>query len=300
MSFDKREVRVSGGVTYWTLGNAFDRRTLVEGFERLGLKDYTPEVRGTKSALGEAVSEYYSKPASYTLEANEKILFRATDTSNESKDTHGLAVVLETREADGKNDYQVLRNFRVNGDSGQITCDPENFDIQVEVNQLYCKHRQTVGQHAVARALVESLVFFGGTSLRPSGAVYWVEEGKLQQWAELTDLIKQATLIGESKVYLLRTLLDDSALQAVRDAIVHEVKSAAEGIKEKATTGNIGERAFRARRRDAQGLHSRVAYYENILGQALGELHAVADQCESVVVEAGLSEFADLFSNIAE
>lgn len=297
MSFDKREVRVSGGVTYWSLGQAYDRRTLVEGFQRLGLQEFTPEVRGSKSALNEAVREYYETPAAYTLQSNEKILLRPIDTSTESKDTHGLAVVLETRETDGKNDYQVLRNFRT-VDNDHVVCDPEDYDTQQSVNQLFRKHRQTVGQHAVARALVESLVFFGGTSLRPSGAVYWVEEGKLQQWAELTDLIKQATLIGESKVYLLRTLLDDSAVQAVKDAIIHEVRATAAGIEEKATTGNIGERAFRARRRDAQGLHSRVAYYENILGQALTELHAVADQCENAVVEAGLAEFADLFPTL--
>jgi hypothetical protein len=128
--------------------------------------------------------------------------------------------------------------------------------------------------------------------------VYWVEEGKLPQWSELTDLIRRATLFGESKVYLLRTLLDDSAVQAVKDAIIHEVRTAAAGIEDKSTNGNIGERAFRARRRDAQGLHSRVAYYENILGQTLSELHAVADQCENAVVEAGLAEFADLFPSL--
>lgn len=296
MSITSNEIQVNGAVTYWTLGTLFDRQTIVDGFKKLGFEKFTPEVRSPRSALSESVHEHY-KGAASALEKNEKILFRPISTVDEVEGTVGVAAVLETLEAGGKNEYTTLRTFRTVGTSGSVAIEPSDFDLHASVEQLFRKHRQTIGQHAIARSLVECLgpEGMGGTSLRPSGGIYWVEESKLPEWQKLSEVVQSATLEGESRIYQLRTVFDDNAIVAVRDAIINEVRSNAENIIDKAKNNDLGERAFRARRRDAQALHSRIAHYEGILGPVLQELHDVADKCESEVVTAGLAEFSDLF-----
>lgn len=298
MSLETKEIKVCGGVTYWSLGTLFTRQTLVDGFHDLGLKEYTPEVRGPASALSEAVREHYASPAvQSSLEKNEKLLFRKIDLSDEPKDTYGLAVVLETLEAGG-NDYQTVHTFKTVGNDGTINVSPgTNIDLYESVNKLYRKHRQTVGQHAVARSLVEALGYLGGTVLRPAGGIYWLDDSQLETWEKLGSVVASATLEGQqSCLYLLRTILDDSAVRAVRDAIVSEIQIKAAKIEENSKSGNIGERAFRQRRREAQNLHDRVSYFENLLGVALKQLHEAADTCEQEVVEAGLAEFDGIFA----
>lgn len=293
MSLVQDTVKLCGGITYWSLGAAFGHAQLQNGLQELGLEDLAPEVRGCQSALTDAVKSYYAAQQDLPLDANQCLLFRKLDLVKGEEDA-ALAVVKETREGDNLH-YEQLAIVKVSSLSGYVRFEPSNPAIEEQLQQAYAAIRTTVSQYQVSKLLVQILEKLRGTSLRPSGALYWLAEDKLADWRQVTDLVQECTVEGESKVYLLSTVLNDEARRAVVDAVVNEVTATARLIEDQASSGGIKERAFKARRQDARSLHQRIEYFENLFGTALSKLHKVADDCEEQVVSAACAELGEAF-----
>jgi hypothetical protein len=129
---------------------------------------------------------------------------------------------------------------------------------------------------------------FGGTRLRPSGAVYWIPGPKLDDWARVGRAVEAAADGGASAVYLLRHRLDAEAVRAVRDAVVAEVQGEAERIRTEVTGGQLGGRALETRQGQAADLRAKVLLYEDLLNVGLAGLHQAVDAADQAAATAAL------------
>jgi len=152
------------------------------------------------------------------------------------------------------------------------------------------------------------LEHLGATSLRDGGGFYWLHDERLEEWRQVAEAVEAATDTHaeegkqktESAIYLIRTQIDNLSARALKDAIVAEVKKRAVEIAEQASKAGTKQAAYTARQREAQALHDRVKYFENLLGEGLKELHEVADECENTVVESALAKIPDFFGELSQ
>lgn len=90
--------------------------------------------------------------------------------------------------------------------------------------------------------------------------------------------------------YTVRTLMDDAATIAVRDAIVREIGESLASLTKEITSGDLGDEALKNRKQAATALHDRARLYEGILSEALPALHAAITQAEIAATTAALQQ----------
>jgi hypothetical protein len=128
---------------------------------------------------------------------------------------------------------------------------------------------------AVTDVLTSTVNALAGTTLRPSGGVYWLRESQLATFAGIARACELASLDGKTAVYRVNHALDADALRAVHDAIVAEVERDANEIHRIATAEKTpGMGALLSVRGAASQLRDKLAEYERILGT---QLPALAD-----------------------
>jgi hypothetical protein len=295
MTIDKTQLLIGGGVIFWRLAAKFSYQQLKDNLTKFGLEKYAPEVRTNESALRESLKEVTSD-----LEG----MIRAL----KNPKTDGYAVVQEDV-GEEANSYYQLYTAKVD-EHGAITVQPHNQNTLGELYVAFGKHKGTVTNLNVAKSLVSILEHLGATALRDGGGFYWLHDDKLDQWREIAQAIEDATdqaveegstkQKAESAIYLIRTQIDNLSARALKDAIIAEVRKRSEEIKEHANRPGLKQKAFASRQREAQALHDRVKYFEDLLGEGLAELHEVADVCENEVVEAAVQQLPNFFAMLGD
>lgn len=290
MTPTSQKSRVDGKQTFWNLCDHFDREVLYEGLKELKWRQHCPLKRSNSSALKEALQELVRQ---WKLK---DVMVRPLDNVDED----GYAVVLEET-GSTHNDYETL--FTVKWERPSDNVEPYTVLTEyshkadnIAINKWFQHYRKRITSHAVAKMMKVIIVErLAGISLRPSGGFYWIPAQSLDLYADLIKLIEKAA-DGKCKIYLPEfNLSDPGAVEAVRDAIIDDITRRKEIIEEQAKREGVRQKALENRKQDAKSLHDRVREYEGFLGEALGELHKVADECESHVVSAAVEQFPDFF-----
>lgn len=295
MTIDRTQLLIGGGVIFWRLASKFDHNLLANKLKDLGLQKYCPEVRTHESALREALKENM-----HDLDGN---MVRGL----KNPKTDGYVVVLE-EVGEIANTYQPLFTAKVD-EHGSITVNPHSQNMLGELYVSFNKHKGTVPSSKVAKSLVDILEHLGATSLRDGGGFYWLHEDRLDEWRSIAEAVEQCVAENldedgkqktECAIYMIRTQIDNLSARALKDAIVAEVKKRSDEIKEQANRPGLKSKAFVARQKEAQALHDRVKYFEDLLGEGLRELHDVADVCENEVVESALQQIPDFLGALGD
>jgi hypothetical protein len=158
--------------------------------------------------------------------------------------------------------------------------DPQHqqaFDVP-SVVAVYSYQQNIVPAATVGRVLVGAVQRIGGVCLRPAGGIYWVPEDVLLSIRALALVLNGAN--ADCKVYIINTVLDDAAIDAVKDALVAEVTAITASIRQELVENKLGEQAVKHRKAQAKYLHERVSRYEGIFGEALDALHAAVNVTE--------------------
>jgi hypothetical protein len=267
----EKSMHVLGACTFWTIGEQTLRPVLQAGLKGAGFGTFTPEQRPAAGALRDALTQVLGGPT---------VLIRRLE------DRDGFAVVEERRGQDA-NDYQHTLTARINDDTLQIRFSP--FDERAaRVVAAFNTHLGMLKPAQVSTALVAILDSLGGTRLRPTGAIYWLPEHRLDEWQRVAQAVERAAAGRPSAVYLLRNQMDADAVRAVRDAIVAEVQQEAERIQKEVASAELGERALENRRTQAGELRQKIALYEELLGVGLHGLEQAVDAAEQSVAMATL------------
>ncbi len=270
----------SGAVVYWSIGDT-DRQALFAELDRLGLSSFQPPARTDDSALFQALKTHCDVSNGATKRNG-----RVKIVQRRKKRKNGFEVV-DVERGEDRNAYTTDFGALVN-DSGQIQVDWGYADAAALQGQFEHFKNVLTGA-AVGQALVKIVEHYRGVALRPTGGIYWIPEEAVAGWAQVGQAIERAGVGGErNKVYLLRTLMDDQAVRAVRDAITREVSEAAKEIAEDVAGGGLGEEALQTRKKKGAELHSRIKEYEGILDDTLSQLHETVSAVEQAVALAAL------------
>lgn len=283
-------LRVDGKITFWRLPSHFDRDVLYERLKKLGWKQHCPLKRSNSSALKEALQHIVR---SWQLE---DVWVRDLDNVDED----GYVV---KREYKGSEDNEYETWFRSrweqpseNVEPVAITVDGQYAADHKAINDWFQHFRRRIVSAAVSKMI--SVIIqeqLGGVSLKPSGGFYWIPKTSFAQYEALIAAV-QASADGDCKIYSPQfDLSDESAVEAVRDAIIDDIKQRASEITTRATSKGVKQNALANRQKDANALHTRVKQYEAYLGETLTECQQVAKECEKTVVSTALQQFPDFF-----
>jgi hypothetical protein len=269
----ENHLAVGGGVVFWTLPAWTDRGRLGAAFEPLGLAAHVPAPRPAAAVLRDALEDALGGP---------RVLVRPLAGRD------GFAVVREHR-GHTANGYTTDLVARVTAaDPPGLAVDPPGGPAE-RVAEAFRRHAGRVPAAQLSAALVRVVEALGGTRLRPGGAVYWVPSPRLADWAGVARAVEAAADGGRpAAVYLLRHRLDADAVRAVRDAVVAEVRAAAEQVRAEVATGELGGRALTARQQQAAELRAKVLLYEDLLAVGLADLHAAVDAADQAAAAAAL------------
>jgi hypothetical protein len=273
----------TGAVVYWNAGPT-RRELLEERFRQLGLEKHVPPARTDANALRAALKDHCDRRAN-RRRGKDKLV-----QPHKRQSKHGFEVVHVDR-GEVANDYSM--DFSAKVDEGRVVVTRGYADTD-ELQEAFAVHKATLTGASVGQALVAVLAQLGGTALRPSGGVYWIAEEAVETWQSVAAAVQSAAS-GENgnNVYMLRTLLDEEGIRAVKDAIVSEITDASDKLAEQIASNDLGEQALTKRQIVAASLHARVTQYEAILGEALDTLHQVIRLAEEAAASAIAVKEAD-------
>lgn len=264
-------LHLGGGVIFWTIGEFTSREPLLAGWDWAGFGSFVPEPRPPAGALKDALDRVLG--GSHTL-------------IRRLKTRDGFTVVTEERGEQG-NAYRNSLVARINSETLDITFTPFDERAQAIVD-AYNEHLGLLRAPQVGASLVAVLDSLGGTRLRPTGAIYWLPEHRLDDWQRVAQVVESAGVGKPNCIYLLRHPMDADAIHAVRDAIVAEVSREAQRIDDEVTAGILGARALDQRQTQAEELRRKIQEYEGLLGCGLQALHEAVDQAEQAACKAAL------------
>lgn len=273
---ESQNLKIGGAVVFWSVGEHTDRNILLSGWTRQGMEKYIPDPRPAMGALKDALGQVYP--------GSDKLI-------RPLKEKDGFVVKLEERGKDD-NSYSTIVTVKVDpktiGEAPEIFFVPFNGQSQ-DVVDAFNKHLGFLRGAQVGGSLVNILDYLGGCRLRPSGAVYWLPEKSVALWRDLAESVELAAAQGcSNKVYLIRSVMDQDAIKAVRDAIIAEITTEAARIEAEINGGELGSRALENRKEEAAALRSKIADYEGLLGQGLGDLLKLAETAELSAASASL------------
>lgn len=269
---NRRESSASGGICYWnaslTSKAEIDRR-----FGAIGLASFAPKERTDHSALAQACLEYAGKRDT----AVEK---------HKHPGKNGLSVINIERDDDM---VHFTTSFGAKIVEGRVVTG-RGYANESKLQTLFEQHKRVVTGSALGSSLVRlALHHLKGVSLKDSGGLYWIPETAMAEWDSITDAVERSALDGnKSTCYTLRTLMDEKATIAVKDAIISEINASLDALNAEIATGELGDEALTNRKKAANALHARCAMYEGILSEAMPTLHQAITQTEIAATTAAL------------
>ena len=278
----------TGAVIYWSAGPT-SRQLLEARLGQLGLEDFTPPQRTDAAVLKSVLLDYCDGSKSRN---SDKVV-----QSHCQPKRNGFEVVDVARQKEA-NEYS--HDFSALVQEGLVVITRGVADQRV-LQQAFTEHKALLTGGAVGQMLVEVLAHLGGAALRPSGGVYWIPEDAVASLQAIAAAVEESSEgLKGNKVYMLRTVMDEAAMRAIRAAIITEVTAEAAVLGNEIAAGNLGETALAKRMDLAKTLHSRIARYEGILGEALDVLHQIVQVAEqaaasTVAVQDSETAFAGVF-----
>ncbi len=199
----------------------------------------------------------------------------------------GFAIVREDR-GSTENTYEPIGSVWFEKDDS-ISMTGISSDDSAAIRAGYESHREILRPaqvgHFLGRVISE---FIQGTSLRPTGGVYWMDEGSLSTWQAVAEAVETSSIAGGSAVYMIRHNMDAESIRAVRDAIIAEVSGEAVRLESEITAGALGLVGIGNREKQAIELMKKVERYEGLLATGLTDLRKSLDKVKDAAAAASV------------
>lgn len=251
----------TGYVTYWSLSEHTNRDRLMAAWKALDLEEFVPEPRKPVACLKAALEDTFG---------GSQVLIRPLASKT------GFVVVKEERGSED-NGYKTLFTAKAVGEEPTFT----NFtEDTTKVLEAYRRHFGRLTNEQVGGALVKLMNHLGGTRLRPTGGIYWVNSNRADEWRAAARGIQEAAEGGASQAYFIEHELNADAIVAVKDAIVREITNETRRLRDEITSGELGTQAIETRKSEAAALKAKVIAYEGILAVTLDHLKEGLDNIQ--------------------
>jgi hypothetical protein len=273
------EIPIGGATIFWTLSDNTEYEKLKDGLLDLGLGEFVPPLRTPAACLRDSLAKVYAD-RKYNLERG--ILIRPLATKD------GFGVVREDRgPKEGGNVYTHLLSATIDA-TEVITLTPlTDWELLQKIRAGYVHQRSLLRSENVGSCLVKLVDYLNGTRLRQNGGFYWLPEHHLETWVAIAQAIEPSGNPAHS-LHIIRNIMDEDAVRAVKDSICKEVEATASRIKGEVETGELQKNALENRRDEAQQLMTKVKLYEGLLSCGLERLREVTEAAETAATLAQL------------
>ena len=233
-------LQIGGAVVFWKLATRTDADKLAEGLTRIGLNDFSPDPRKPLALLREALGEVM-----------ERKMIRPLGSKS------GYEVVSETK-GDDMNSYEHYASVKL--DEGRMRFEGLTDDDERRIAACYLEFSAYITGQQIAEMLLKLVYKLGGVPLRPCGAIYWLPVDQLARWAEITAVVEQCAVKGESQLHCLQVQFDESAVRAVHEGIVADITASVDLITEQILSGDLKTRALDSKLHEATQLRAKVEH----------------------------------------
>ena len=265
---------VAGSAVFWTLGENTDYSKVSAALSLAGFAKFTPEKMTEYAAL------------KLTLETD----FQGCEVFPVKGSPNTFEVVKVVRDStDNKNEYRHILTARATGWQN-VECDTHDGATEYRLTESYRRNLATVPYHSMSRALVDIVYSLQGTTLRPSGGIYWIPNAQFEVWQTIAQAIETAG--DRNKVFALRTFLDENSAAVLREALSAEIAREASTIDATLHDPVTGLKAAATARKRARDLRAKIAAYEQAFEMALPDLKRALDQATGQEATAALMDAA--------
>lgn len=259
------ETKPEGAVTYWQIGKPVNLLSL-----RLALSARRLEWAG--DLLAERTDDSALK-AALRVRHPEALIRRLRG--------RGFEVVAERRGAE-TNDYQHTVSAWRDGDAIK-TDNGITAELAAEVDS----QRNLMPAGKVGTWLADCCRRMTGTTLRPTGGIYWLPPESLADWSALAAAIEEAA--PGAYVFMLRTAWDERSIRAIREAIIHEAASETAALTAELaddTDCKLRESTLNRRLASCEALRSKLTRYESLIGETLDAVRKSLGEYETAAAQA--------------
>ncbi len=264
----KHEIEFDGGLVLWSLSPS-DRELIRSLYDAHGFDGFTPDYQSDTLALKAALADYKGKDQ--RVEPLQK------------PGTNGYELV-EVERGEDRNYH--THSFSVRVEDGVVIGRGGYADTD-RLQELFAQHKARLTPSAVGRSLVGILGSLGAVTIR--GGLYWLPDDALDRWEPVARGVERAAVTQNgSAVHMIHTARTEATVRTIRDALVAEITTASEAIREEVERGTLGEEALDNRKDQAAAMRNRITRYQDILGKWQDELGKLVDATERSAVVAAL------------
>jgi hypothetical protein len=238
----------AGAIVWWRLSGGVLIDDLEEAWADAGLNlDLLPSTPTGITALRRAIQEY---------QGEHRLVRKLGDRS-------GYAIVSEI--AEGRElDYNVDTRV-VLGQSGlEFSWASQDFEAYIEAS--YAAHLSELSPSDVGSWLVKRLEACDGVKLRDTGGIYFVPHTTIAGWRIIAGAVQDAS---SHVVFEVPALRNETAVEAILDAISQEAKTEADRLAEDMLQDKLGARALNNRAELCSQMREKLRRYEGLLGRSL-------------------------------
>jgi len=265
---------LAGSAVFWTLGEDTDFPALSNSLHAAGFGKFIPERMTERAALKQTLEDNFAGCEVFQVGA--------------SKTTFEVVRVVRSSD-DKRNEYRHIITASLDGWQN-VQVDTGDAATEVNLTESYRRNRDTVPYHSMSSALVDIVYALNGTTLRPTGGIYWVPNDNWSRWERVAQAIESAG--AKNKVFGLRTFLDENSAAVIREALASEIAREARQIDETLHDPETGLKAAATAKRRANDLRRKIAAYEQAFEMALPDLKRALDEATGQEARATLMDIA--------
>lgn len=272
-----QHVPTAGAIVWWRLSGEVDVDTLAAAWAAAG---------GEESALPHSPSPVVAlRRAVDTLRARRQLVRPLGRGA-------GFAIVKEREVEDARElDYTVLITIKLNEIGrviveGMPNASPE-FVVRAkrEVEQAFEHHLATLDTTDFSSWLVRLMPKVDAVSLRAQGGIYFVPQHAVERVRMVAQVLRQ---VSSHVVNRVPAMHGDDAVAAILDAITEEADDEAARMERDIAEERCGEKGFESRITQCDNVQSKVARYEELLGQKLDHVRKRLDALKARLSLAAL------------
>lgn len=258
----------NGAAVFWRAAPSF--RSKFAGLAQLGLDRFIPPQRTEEALLHDALKAIFAGPT---------VLIRRLN-------VEGGYTVIEEHRGETRNRYTTHCTCKWADSKLEIDA-PDAAALERKIIDAMKDASDKVTALSVTQSLVKLVDSLGGIALRPGGAVYWILNERLDEWAAAAPIYEKAAQEpGGSCVYIMKTVADPNAIDAVCDALATDTQKHIDALAAEIREGTLGPSALRSRAEDIARLRERMGQYAGALGKGMDSIAKMIDEAETANAQA--------------
>ena len=255
---------LAGATCFWTLGEDTDFARFDAALKSAGFSKFSPERPTDFAALRDILYADFGSDHVYPVKNQPQPTFEVIGVKAAS-----------AQDTLGRNDYGHKLTARVTT-AGNIETDTGDAATDARLTDLYRAKRLQIPYHAVSRCLVDIVYSLDGTTLRPSGGIYFIPNAAFERWEMVANAVEQSG--PKNRCFSMRMVMDEHAAAAIREALTTEIEREAAEIDAAFHDPNTGIRAKATQSEHARQLRRKIETYEQTFEMMLPDLKRQLDR----------------------